>query len=316
MLLRGSGLGPQQVDARSENHQVVDAAGLLHVYQQALDLTGRADLGLCYGEAAGVTEYGPIGYAMLSAATDLEAVNIALTYQRLYYGTMASMSLHHEGGLGLIRLSESLPGGPARRFFMEMLLAGFLRFNHALVGRRTQLQELRLAYPAPGYAGRYRELFCCDVHFDQPRHELLFDTGVLAHSLPNADPITARACEQVCSELLERFDRGEPFAARVRRALGEDREAALTHIATGLGCHERTLHRRLQEEGTAFQQIKDQVQRDQVLGALADTSLSVNEVARRQGFESPSNLRRAVRRWTGLSPAEWRRRRAPGGIEF
>ncbi|WP_116368681.1 AraC family transcriptional regulator [Parahaliea mediterranea] len=308
-LLRGSALDERAVDASSENLQVVDAAGLLHVYEQALALTGRSDLGLCYGEAAGVTEYGPIGYAMLSAATDLEAVNIALTFQRLYYGTMASMSLHHEAGQGLIRLRENLPSGAGRRFFIEMLLAGFLRFNHALVGEQTQLQALRLAYPVPDYAERYRQLFQCEVHFGQPHHELLFDTGVLARPLPNADPITARACEQVCGELLERFDRGERFAARVRRVLLADGcDRGLRQVAASLGCHERTLHRRLQEEGTGFQQIKDDIQRDQVLVALQDTSLSINEVARRQGFDSPSNFRRAVRRWTGLAPLEWRRR--------
>lgn len=312
-LLRGSQLGAGQVAPSSDNLEVVDAAGLLHIYQRALQLTGRPDLGLCYGEAAGVTEYGPIGYAMLSAATDLEAVNIALTYQRLYYGSMANMSLHHEGGQGLLRITESLPAGSGRCFFIEMLLAGFLRFNHALVGQQTQLQELRLAYPAPAYAGRYRQLFQCEVRFDHSCHELLFDTGVLARPLPNADPVTARACEQVCRELLGRFDAGEPVVAQVYRLLAAGSCAAtLRAVAGALGCHERTLHRRLRAEGIGFQQIKDEVRRARVLDALRDTSLSINAVARREGFASPSNLRRAVLRWTGLRPGEWRRQALSG----
>lgn len=83
-LLQGSRLASGEIDAGGDNLTVIDAAQLLEIYDRALELTGRADLGLSYGEAAGVTEYGPIGYAMLSAVTDLEAVNIALTFQRLY----------------------------------------------------------------------------------------------------------------------------------------------------------------------------------------------------------------------------------------
>lgn len=52
------------------------------------------------------------------------------------------MSLHHERGQGIIRMQEALPAGASRRFFVEMLLAGFLRFNHALVGQQTQLLVL------------------------------------------------------------------------------------------------------------------------------------------------------------------------------
>lgn len=308
-LLRGSGLAASDVDG-GDNPRVVDAGTLLRVYENAVAQSGRADLGLCYGEATGVTEYGPIGYAMLSAATDLQAVNLALTFQRLYYGTMARMSLHHVQGRGLIRIDEALPGATGRRFFLEMLLAGFLRFNHALVGSQTQLLELRLAYPEPDYGARYPQLFGCPVRFAAPTTELVFDTGILARALPNSDEITARACEQVCRELLAQFDRGEPVVARVRRLLAESVGPApsMAEVAVALGCHERTLHRRLREECSSFQQLKDEVARDRALIQLRDSQRSVNSVARDLGFDSPSNFRRAVRRWTGFSPQEWRRR--------
>lgn len=319
-LLAGSGLGPEDVDPGSENLRVVDAAGLLRVYTNALHQSGRADLGLCYGEAAGITEYGPIGYAMLSAATDLEAVNIALTYQRLYYGTMARMSLLHEQGRGVIRIDEQLPPGLARRFFMEMLLAGFLRFNQALVGGETRLQELRLAYPAPPYAARYPVLFQCPVVFGSNTHELVFDTGILAQPLPNSDVFTARACEQVCRELLAHFDRGEPMAVRVRRLLRAKpitrTGPTLGDVAAELGCHPRTLHRRLRAESASYQQIKDGLLREHALGYLGASAASINGVARQLGFDSPSNFRRAIRRWTGLTPQQWRQRQARVGVSW
>lgn len=319
-LLEGTGLGPGEVDPGSENLRVVDAAALLRVYSNALRQGDAPDLGLRYGEAAGVTEYGPIGYAMLSAATDLEAVTIALTYQRLYYGTMARMSLLHEQGRGVIRIDEQLPAGSARRFFMEMLLAGFLRFNQALVGGDTQLQELRLAYAAPPYAARYRALFRCPVVFCSDTHELVFDTGILAQPLPNSDVYTARACEQVCRELLAQFDRGEPMAARVRRVLRgrpvSGPGPGLADVAAELDCHPRTLHRRLRAEATSYQRIKDSLLCEQALDRLGDTPDSVNDVARQLGFDSPSNFRRAFRRWTGLAPQQWRQRRARAAISW
>ncbi|MEM9257159.1 MAG: AraC family transcriptional regulator ligand-binding domain-containing protein [Pseudomonadota bacterium] len=307
-LLSNTNLSDADIDPVRENTRVLPAGHLLRVYENAVHTTGWSDCGLRYGEVADVTQYGPLGYAMLSADTDIAAVNLALKYQRLYYGTMAEVSLRLEDGKGIIRIHERLGSDVGRRFFVEMLLSGFLRFNVMLVGKPTKLLEMRVAYPDPGYSNRYQDLFACPVRFESKYHELVFDIGILALSLPNADPKTAQALELVCAELLEAFNKGEALANQVRRVIADrlGDAVSLATVSRELHFEERTLRRKLKAESTSFQIIKDEVHCERALFLLRDTCLSVNEIASRLGYDAPSNFRRAFRRWTGRSPNFYR----------
>ena len=70
-------------------------------------------------------------------------------------------------------------------------------------------------------------------------------------------------------------------------------------MARQLGHSVRTLHRRLADEGTNYQEIVDQVRRSLALEFLQNTSLTVEEIAERVGFSEASNFRKAFKRWTG-----------------
>jgi len=307
-MVASTGLSADRLDSEVSNTELVGASTLLKVYENALANSDDPALGLRYGETSDVTIYGPLGFAMLSASTDIEAVNLAIKYQRIHFGDLAQMSLHLENGHGVIRISESLTDNRARRFFIEMILAGFLRFNLVMAGKPTKLNEMRLAYPDPGYADHYQRLFNCPLRFDAAYHEIVFDTGILAIELPNADRVTHSAFEKICADLLERFNKGETMSQRVRRLLCErfDEFPDMKAMAYYLHCDERTLRRKLRVENASFQAIKDEVRREIAVNYLSSTQLPVREIARRIGFEEPSNFRRAFRRWTGNHPGFYR----------
>ncbi|MGW8369164.1 MAG: helix-turn-helix transcriptional regulator, partial [Gammaproteobacteria bacterium] len=66
------------------------------------------------------------------------------------------------------------------------------------------------------------------------------------------------------------------------------------------------LQRRLRSEGTSFSELRDQTRQDLALAYMRQGRLSVGEIAFLVGFSDQSNFNRAFRRWTGLSPREWR----------
>jgi AraC-like DNA-binding protein len=74
-----------------------------------------------------------------------------------------------------------------------------------------------------------------------------------------------------------------------------------------MGVSERTLQRRLQEEGTSLQKLSDAVRHELALEWLCDAALSGSEIARRLGYANHAAFSRAFRRWRGASPAEHRR---------
>jgi AraC-like DNA-binding protein len=70
---------------------------------------------------------------------------------------------------------------------------------------------------------------------------------------------------------------------------------------------ERTLRRKLSDEGVQLRALIEQTRRDQACRYLASSNLSVSEIAYRLGFAHPPAFHRAFKRWLDKSPMEYRR---------
>ncbi len=113
--------------------------------------------------------------------------------------------------------------------------------------------------------------------------------------------------------LIGRHEEGATVAEQVRRAfvraLREGRPERLPEVAqlaARLAVSPATLRRRLQEEGTSYRLLKDQVRREAALTGLAEGREPIAELAARLGFSEDTAFHRAFRRWTGTTPGAYR----------
>jgi AraC-like DNA-binding protein len=97
-----------------------------------------------------------------------------------------------------------------------------------------------------------------------------------------------------------------------QHALSPRRAPSLPSVAWRLGTSARSLQRRLENERTTFAQVVDHVRRERAEVALQAPDVAIGEVSWLLGFSDQSAFARAFRRWTGQSPARWRRARAAG----
>jgi AraC-like DNA-binding protein len=77
-------------------------------------------------------------------------------------------------------------------------------------------------------------------------------------------------------------------------------------IARTLAMSQRTLQRRLAREGTSFGGVLDTTRRDLAFHHLANPARQVSEIAYLLGFAEAASFNRAFRRWTGVTPSEYR----------
>ena len=84
-------------------------------------------------------------------------------------------------------------------------------------------------------------------------------------------------------------------------------QPSLDEAADRLHMSPRTLHRRLEEEGTSFRAIKDGLRRDLAISQLSHSDKSVLDIALDLGFAEASAFHRAFKKWTGARPGEYRR---------
>ena len=69
-----------------------------------------------------------------------------------------------------------------------------------------------------------------------------------------------------------------------------------------------TLHRRLREEGSSFQRLKDRARRDTAIALLRSGAHSGAALAELTGFSDASTFHRAFKKWTGMTLQEFRQR--------
>lgn len=83
-------------------------------------------------------------------------------------------------------------------------------------------------------------------------------------------------------------------------------EVSIDRVARNLGMSRQTLYRRLKAEGVTFEEILDAKRRSLAIRYLGLNRLSVKAAAYKLGFSDPAAFSRAFKRWTGVSPSEFR----------
>jgi AraC-like DNA-binding protein len=197
-----------------------------------------------------------------------------------------------------------------RRQLSEETLAGWVTFGHWISGLDIPPTEARLQHAAPADTAEYQRIFRCPVLFDQADNALIYPKRLLATPLGQADGQVRLMLDAYAERLLGERQRGHSVLDRARLELSRQLPevgADLQQIAARLALSPRTLQRRLREAGLSFNQLVDQTRQQRVLRYLRDPALELAKIAFLVGFSEPGSLARAMRRWAGQSPGDYRR---------
>lgn len=304
ILLAEAGIAAGALDA--ERWPIDD---ITRLWRAAGRCSGDPGLGLKAGAGVSPASVSGVGFALQSAATLREGLGMVQRYQRLISdggrfqllaGSNATWVVYHPRQGELAFSPHQIEAVLAA----VVTLAGWVT-GASLRPRLVQFSQARLG-PPQGYA----EVFGCPVEFEQAFSGLLVDNAVLDQPLPQADPQFARVHEQFTAARLAALGLEEASTPDLREWLTAHLGPQLprrAQAARALEISERTLARRLQEQGQTFEGLLDDVRREQALRALADPEGVIADIAQSLGFAEASTFYRAFRRWTGQTPGRWRR---------
>ena len=306
LLLENIGAG-----ALSSPLNRVPMARLIALFNAAVDLTGRADLGLEFGRRVQPGTYSTLGYALMTCDTLADAIALVPHYRRLvfdygYSDTALSLTGDQVEFAWLVQ-----PGTlPYCVPLAEATLAGWYSFGRWISNAELALSAVHFAHEAPTDVAPYSTYFGCPVHFGQARNALLFPRSLLGLPLSQADRSLHLAMREQARAALDQVFGETGIGQRARQALARrlpQCEATLEAVADALELAPRTLQRRLRDEGLNFKQVLDRLRRDLALVYLADASLSSLDIALLLGYAEQSSFTRACKEWTGSTPTEYRR---------
>jgi AraC-like DNA-binding protein len=200
------------------------------------------------------------------------------------------------------------PYGP-REQVVAAHLGHWVTWGRQLTRADIGVKEARFRWSGPQDEVPFEHFFGGRTRFGADEDALLFEPRVLDLPLPECAPEMAERFEAYASVLIREMQPDASFADRVRDVLGKailTDSANESDIARHFTMTIRTLHRRLEESGTSFRKIRSELLRQRAEQLLRQRRIPIAEVSYLLGYAEPSNFHRAFRRWTGLTPTEWR----------
>ena len=265
--------------------------------------------GLAMGQRYHLSSYGVWGFALLSSPTLRQAVELGVRYLDLTFAFL-DIRLDEVQGEAVLMLEDSGLPETIRPYLLARDASAVMMIQEELFASRIPLSYLALRLPVQDPAP-FTAIFGLPPRFDQSHNQARFVAGLLDMPLPQANPVTARLCEEQCQQLLVQRYRQGGVALQVRRRLLSQPGSfpGMEAMASALGVTSRTLRRQLQAEGTGYRELLDEVRRMLAEQWLILDGLGMEEISERLGFSELSNFNHAFRRWTGQTPARFRRER-------
>ncbi len=289
---------------------------LLELLQAAIELTGNEDLGLHAAAEAMLGDLDVLEYAASSCTTGREALEVIIRYIPLV-NDAADFTLEERGRKVFTWLHSRVPLTRAAADFQS---AALYRMVTLWLGPDLPPDvEVWFDHEAPPDTSAYRRIYGnSPIRFRAPADAFLFGTEALDMKLKSADPKLHQLLRRHADRLMAELPRIENLADRVRWLVNEQlpgRKLNADRIAEQLHLSRRTLHRRLADEGSNFKKLVDELRRELALSYLERTQHSMGEISFLLGFSDLAAFYRAFRRWTGRTPLDYRKARAPIGLK-
>ena len=304
-ILKQAGIKLRQIDDPDER---LPANCQIDLLKAAADVLNDDLLGFRLAQSTDLRRLGLLYYVFASSATLDEAIRRCARYSRVANEAIVVQLL--EGGRPVIRLGYT---GIARHtdvHQMEFIITFLLRLCRHTTGRQLVPESVSMMHVRSAIASELSNFFGVRVEFGSDFDEIVLPTGAGDLPLVNADPylnnIIVKDCEAYLAEL--RTNVG-PFRIRVENAIAPllpHASARTSIIAQALGMSERTLERRLAQEGTSFMEILQQLRSEMAVRYVDDPVVPISRIAWLLGFEEVSSFSNAFKRWTGKSPRQMR----------
>ena len=314
-LLRSLDCDPQAIIAATG----LSAADLLDIdhrlpYTTAVRLidhcakaSGCNHFGLLLGQRYLLTQLGIAGQLAYTATDVGSALN----------DIISNFHLHDEGGIVTLDKSSRYtsfsytiiaPVLDSLEHAYDLSLTVICGTMRSLCGMDWNPVKVEFSRPQPKDPQPYKDYFRAPVLFNAPNNTVKFFGKCLHNSLATSDidyhTLLAKDAQALNNAMPQSLSWKVRASLRPRLAIGENTASS---VAEKLGLHERTLHRRLQLEGTSFRKLLQEVRQSVSYYYLTGTALGIKEIALILGYGTTDAFDHGYQRWFGCSPMQFRR---------
>lgn len=314
-LLQRAGLSAHDFDGLPHRISAASQGKFLEYAAEALD---DGAIGLHLAEEANPREAGLLYYVTSAAGNVGEALALFARYSRIVNEAVRIKPANGREGL----IAEISFVGLSRHTAKQVTEFGVgvtMRALREIAGRKIRPTHLSFVHPRNSHLREFEAFFGCPIEFGASGDQVAFSNETLALPLITEDPHLLETLRPICDEAEK--ERGTATGS-LRAAVENEAQRLLPHgkakrhrVAKSLGHSERTLTRKLADEGTTYEQVLDQLRQSLALQYIKEQGVSLSQIAWLLGYEGASSFSHAFVRWTGRSPSATRNEKqlpAPG----
>ncbi|MFF2888705.1 AraC family transcriptional regulator [Paenibacillus sp. NPDC057967] len=291
----------QDVEAR------IPGSELKRLMMEAAAYTGDGHFGLHQGLIMEFADMGLLGYVMMHSRTIGDAL---AAYQRynviLCSGFTLAWETQGDDFLLTMRLQE---GSGDSRHCMEDMACSLYRMIGKLSNRSIPLHELQFSHEAPSDLEPYLSVFGRPPSFGCKANSLRMSKETLDYPVIYSDPRLLSLFESIAQEtkdgMAEAAGLQEQMMLWIKKTL-PTRYPTLQQAAEQFGMSVRTLQHKLKSENTTFNGLSVHVRKELAMGYLRNRNASVGDIAYALHFSEPSAFQSAFKKWTGMTPGQYR----------
>jgi AraC-like DNA-binding protein len=304
-LLTRVGISPSILENRDSR---IEYDALIETWRLAYDMIGDPALGIRAAKDIVAGVFGVIDYVTSCSRTLGEGIVRSCRYYPLIHD-VARPTLKQKGDVSI--WAYNLIGGyQYPRFVAEYALACWLILARQGLQTRFDPVEVQFIHNQTVNLKEYERFFRAPVKLGAERNALVIKTSSLKLPLVGAKEGLCEILDKYARQLMKQVPKKKSLSERVRELMAEELaggDASAEGIATRLHMSTRTLRRRLNEEGNSHRLLLEELRRNLAELYLDEKGLAVSEAAFLLGFADSGAFHKAFKRWTGRTPAEYRK---------
>lgn len=285
---------------------VVDKKKFISLMQAVMRQTEDEFMGLGEGRVSRPGTFSMMAHAVINCATMEKAIRRGIKFYELFNLAIRA-DLDRRDSDASLRF-DSTRNIAWRENIVEAVVFLSVRFLGWLVGQSIVPKRISFDFACQD-GGQYASQFPCAVKYDAPVCEIVLDNRHLDMPLVQNALSLSRFLRSSLMELMEGDIENASLNARIRSIISKEfgnNFPDFNVICDKLRMTPQTLRRRLKEEHTSYQEIKDSIRQDASIFYLSKQELTIDEIALLMGFSEASSFHRAFKKWTGKTPSHYR----------
>jgi AraC-like DNA-binding protein len=281
----------------------------LRIQDEAADYVNDPYFGLHMGEFAEAGSWSILGYMMMNCKTLGEAFEKSGRYSRIIGNLIEGRGEWHFNKARLVLFTP--PHAPTMsRHCFEAAFSSTVRMMRALTGKPLNPLEAGFIYPTPESTAEYERIFRCPVLFGQKENSMTVDVKIGNIPILMANPSLLQHFEQYAQDFMAQMERQDETTRAVTRIILnrlDDEALSIEKVAREMAVSVRTLQKHLEAEGVIFSDLLKDI-RQRLAKKYLRENYTVEQITYLLGFSEPSVFRKAFKKWSGVTPREYRER--------